>query len=119
MAEYARKPDVKLNIDTKLEDRANLILSKGSIKDDLIDFEKKIKQYIAGNKSSKAKDWTGDDALIKYPELKNIRNRHFHFSSKPGMGYSPNFTFDIAAGKTRRTRYEYNDSEDSWVRHEN
>jgi len=116
MAKYARGKDVKLNVDGKLDDRADLILGK---EPDLVRFEKEIEKYMDGNKNSKAKDWTCDEEQIRDPKLKDIRkdlkairNRHFHFSSKPGMGYSPNFYFDHAAGKYRRTRYEYNDNQD-------
>ena len=109
MAKAASDTGVKLSIDPELEKRANIILSK---EDDLVKFEEKINAYIKCNKKSKAKDWTSEDAMVKYPELKAIRNRHFHFSSKPGMGYSPNFSYDYAAGKYRRTRYEYIDNED-------
>ena len=102
MAEYARKPEVKLKIDDKLEDRANKILGADT---NLSAFEQKIKSYIANNKDSKPEDWIGDEALIKYPELKAIRHAHFHFSaSKTSVGYAPNFELDKSSGKNRRRR---------------
>ncbi len=104
MAEYARKPEVKLMISAKLERRANTILAPEK---DLRELEGIIRNYIASNKNSKAKDWIDDKAPLNNEALKAIRNRYFHFSSKPGMGYNPRFVYDFVANKYRRRRFVY------------
>lgn len=105
MAEYARKPDVSLKISGKLERRANRILASET---DLQTLEGKIQNYIANTKDSKAEDWIGDKAPLN-AVLKNldIRHKHFHFSSKPGMGYAPRIVWDKTEKKYRRIRFEY------------
>ena len=104
MAKYARDPSVKLKLNSKLERRANRILEPEA---DLIELESIIEKYIASSKNSTAEDWIGDNAKLNNSKLKKIRNRHFHFSSKPGIGYSPNFEWDEAAWKFRRIRFVY------------
>jgi hypothetical protein len=104
MAEYARKPEVSLKINAKLEDRANTILAP---EPDLQELEGIIKNYIASTDNSKADDWIGDQEPLNTAQLKAIRNRHFHFSSKLGIGYNPRLVWDKATGQYRRTRYVY------------
>ena len=105
MARYARKPDVKLSIDAKLEERANIILKS---EEDLLKLEDKINLYIETNKNSTPEDWIGNKSLNKHPEIKEIRHRHFHFSaSKWSAGYKPNFEWDKVARQYRRRRYYY------------
>ena len=58
IAKYARNKGL-LKIDTKLEDRANIILRPEK---DLQELEGVINNYIASNKNSKAKDWIDDNA---------------------------------------------------------
>jgi len=107
MARYARKPDVKLTIDDKLEDRADVILKPET---ELKDFAEKLDDYIDSHKNtSKPEDWVGENAFKEYPELKEIRHKHFHFSaSKMSAGYKPNFEWDDAKNKFIRKRYYYN-----------
>ena len=106
MAQYASKQEIKLSISKKLERNANKILSTDS---NLNTLETEIDNYISSNKNSKASDWHGD----KLPEnitkafLKEIRNKHFHFSSKPGLGYSPNIEWNEKQKKYIRLRNEY------------
>lgn len=110
MAERARKPDVNLKINPKLEDRANLILSK---EHDLLELEETIKQYIASKKStkdSKCEDWLDEKYGLNTPQLKAIRNKHFHFSaSRMKLGYAPRLVVDEKTNlKSKRKRREYN-----------
>ncbi len=99
MAEYARKPDVNLKIDDKLEDRANIILEPEA---DLQKLEGIIKNYMVSVGDSKPDDWIGKNASLNTPELKAIRHKHFHFSaSKLGAGYKPRLK------NNRRVRYIY------------
>ena len=106
MAEYARKPDVKLKISAELEDRTNKILES---EPDLQKLEGIIRDYMASHKTnSRPGHWIDDNAPLNNAALKQIRNKHFHFSSKPGIGYSPRFEWDDAARKFRRKRYYYN-----------
>ena len=105
MAKYARGKDVKLIINSKLEDRANTILKPER---DLRDLEEKIIAYIDSKCESKPEHWMGFDALTKYPELKSIRHRHFHFSaSKWSAGYNPRFEWDKGTKTYKRKRYYY------------
>jgi hypothetical protein len=116
MADYARKPDVKLKIDSKLEVRANRILRD---EQDLKNLEEIIVKYIAANKNnSKPEDWKPEDwkpdeqvgkkTAIDRDVLKAIRYRHFHFSaSKWSAGYKPNFKWDEATQKYKRIREYY------------
>ncbi len=104
MAEYARKPDVNLKINSKLEDRADIILE---LEADLQKLEGIIKDYIANTSESKANDWIGEQAPLNTKELRDIRNKHFHFSSKPGMGYKPRMVRDRETREKRRIRYVY------------
>jgi hypothetical protein len=106
MAKYARKPDVKLKIDAKLEDRANTILKH---EDDLKELEAVIEGYMKAKKNdSKPEDWLGDNPPIEISKLKEIRHRHFHFSaSKWSMGYKPRFEWDSARKRYKRVRYYY------------
>jgi hypothetical protein len=116
MADYARKPDVKLKIDLKLEERANRILRD---EQDLRDLEAIIIKYMAANKNnSKPEDWKPEDwkpevqvgkkAVIDRDVLKAIRHRHFHFSaSKWSAGYKPHFELDEATQKYKRIREYY------------
>ena len=104
MAKYARDKEVKLKINVKLEDRANTILEP---EEDLKNLEGIINGYIASNKNSKPGDWINDDAPLNTAQLKKIRNKHFHFSSKPGAGYAPRIVKDKATKKYRRIRYVY------------
>ncbi len=94
MADYATNGFVKLLISPKLYRRANKVLSKHP---DLLKLESRINYYvtISGRKNSKAEDWLND------PTIKPYRNRHFHFSSKVGIGYSARFS------KGKRKRYVY------------
>lgn len=107
MARFARDPEVKLKIRGKLERNADRILEP---ENDLKDLAKKIDAYIASHKNnSKPEDWTGEEALKEYPELKKIRNKHFHFSaSSMGIGFSPNIKWDKDKKKYVRKRYYYN-----------
>ncbi|MFK5948894.1 MAG: hypothetical protein QM500_09030 [Methylococcales bacterium] len=122
MAKFSRGEGVKLEIDSKLEDRADIILSTDS---DLGELEKIIEQYISSNKNnSKPEDWKPEDwapidwklkdkegkkAKIKIDLLKKIRHNHFHFSaSKLSAGYKPNFEWDDNNNKYVRKRYYYN-----------
>ena len=105
MAKYARKPEVKLKINSELEKRADIILES---EEDLKKLEGIINDYIASNKNSNPEDWIGDSAALNNEELKKIRHRHFHFSaSKWSAGYKPRFEWDRAAWKFRRKRYYY------------
>lgn len=104
MAEYARKPEVKLTISPKLEKRANIVLSR---EPDLLALEERIKNYIAGARDSKAEDWIGEGAALNDAKLKLIRNKHFHFSARPGLGYSPRFQWNKQLRQYRRTRFVY------------
>ena len=104
MAEYARKPEVKLKVSEKLEDRAQIILKH---EDDLKDLEEKIRSYMSSTKHSKAEDWIAENEPRNNSQLKRIRHKHFHFSAKPGVGYSPRFVWDETAWKFRRERYIY------------
>ena len=95
MAEFAKDPEININIDIKLEKRANTILDA---EPDLLMLEGKIKSYVGakkGSKDSAPADWLNDASLF------DIRHRHLHFSAKVGIGYSPRFS------KGKRTRYEY------------
>jgi hypothetical protein len=99
MAEYARKPEIKLKIDSKLEDRVNKILEPEA---DLQKLESVIKNYVASAGNSMPDDWIGDTAALNTNELKAIRHKHFHFfASKLGAGYKPRIV------KSRRVRYIY------------
>ena len=104
MAEYARKSDVRLKISTELEKRAQIILEPEK---ELQQLEEKIRSYMSSTKHSKAEDWIAEKEPRNSPELKKIRHKHFHFSAKPGAGYSPRFVWDEAAWKYRRERYIY------------
>ncbi len=107
MAKAARKPDVKIIIDTKLEDRADIIIKTD---DNLVELEKKIDTYITSHRNnSKPEDWlTPTDKTVDKLLKENIRNRHFHFSaSKMSVGYSPNFEYDNTAKKYVRRRFYY------------
>jgi len=115
MAKYARKPEVKLSIDAKLEDRAKIILGTDT---KLKKLEAMIIEYIRNNKNSKASDWHGTNGkppkgIGKWPPgtnkdfLKIMRHEHFHFSSKPGLGYSPNIEWNEVEKKYIRIRFEY------------
>jgi len=105
MAQHAREPDVKLKIDEKLEDRAQIILKPEK---DLQELEGVIQNYIATSHHSKPGDWIEDNARLNNEKLKAIRHRHFHFSaSKMSMGYAPRFEWDAGAWKFRRRRYYY------------
>ena len=103
MAKYARENGM-LKISAELENRDEIILKPET---DLQELEGVINNYIASNKNSKAKDWIDDNTALNTAKLKAIRHRHFHFSSKPGMGYSPRFIFDHIANKYRRRRFVY------------
>lgn len=122
MAKFSRGEGVKLVIDSKLEDRADIILSTD---EDLGELEKIIEQYISSNKNnSKPEDWKPEDwlpidwklkdkvgkkAKIEIDLLKKIRHNHFHFSaSKLSTGYKPNFEWDENKNKYVRKRYYYN-----------
>lgn len=104
MAEYVRKPEVKLQINPELEKRANRILND---EPDLQELEKEIKSYIASTKNSQAEDWIGERSARNVKALKDIRHKHFHFSAKPGAGYSPRFEWDKQAKDYRRRRFIY------------
>ena len=110
MAERARKLDVNIKISAKLERRANLILSN---EHDLLELEETIKKYIASKKAtkdSKAEDWLDEKYGLNTPQLKAIRNKHFHFSaSRMELGYAPRLVVDQRTQlKFKRERYEYN-----------
>jgi len=95
MADFAKDPEININIDSKLEKRANTTLNA---EPDLLILEGRIKSYVAakkGLKDSKPADWLEDLSLC------DIRHKHLHFSAKVGVGYSPRFS------KGKRTRYEY------------
>ena len=102
MAKYARDKDVKLKLNSKLNDRAGIILKPHK---DLAKLEKKIKQYIKdkkGNGISQAKDWNDEkEVLNKYIFDNNFRHNHFNFSSKVAFGYFPRIK------KGKRLRYVY------------
>ncbi len=106
MAGRARKPDVKLKISPELEKRANRILKDES---DLKKLETTIKNYMAstGPGNSKPGDWIDDGAKLNTPELKAIRNKHFHFSSMVSIGLHPRFEYDDKVKRERRRRYYY------------
>ncbi len=105
MAEYSRKPEVKLQINEKLEDRAEIILNP---EPDLQKLEGIIRNYIANTANSKAEDWIGENASLNNAEMKNIRHKHFHFSaSKPKAGYKPRIVWDKTSRQYRRRRYIY------------
>lgn len=119
MAKRAREPDVGLKIDSKFEDRADIILGSEG---DLIELEVIIEKYITNNKnSSKPEDWkpedwgdsvdTGKKAKISRDFFKKIRHKHFHFSaSKTTVGYKANFEEardKEDKKKTVRKRYYY------------
>ena len=106
MAKYTRNPEVNLSISKKLERNAIKTLSTDS---KLNTLESEINKYIASNKNSKASDWHGDElpGNISKDFLKEIRNNHLHFSSKPGLGYSPNIEWDEKQKKYIRLRLEY------------
>jgi len=102
MAEYSRDKNVNLELNDKLNRRANIILKPHN---ELSDLENEIHQYITekkGNGLSKAKDWLNENTRWNQFIVKNrIRNKHFNFSAHPGIGYSPR----IKNGN--RTRYVY------------
>lgn len=106
MAEYVRKEGLKIR--SELETRADKILSK---EPDLYGtegcLEEKIKQYIASTKNSRAEDWMGERSPRNVKALKDIRHKHFHFSAKPGVGYSPRFEWDKQVKDHRRRRFVY------------
>ncbi len=105
MAEYARCPEVKLVINTELEDRTQIILEP---EPDLQELEYIIREYMASTQNSKPGDWIDDHSPLNSPFLKGIRNRHFNFSaSKMSVGYGPRIEWDSAARKYRRRRYYY------------
>jgi len=115
MAKYARKPEVKLTISNKLERRAKKILATDP---KLKKLENLITEYVRNNKNSKASDWHRRNGkppkgVGKWPSgtdknfLKKIRHEHFHFSSKPGLGYSPNIEWNEDEKKYIRVRFEY------------
>lgn len=91
MAKFARENGIK--IDSKLEKKANIILSK---EPDLLRLESRINSYIGsvGN-NSKPEDWLNDKGI------KNIRHDHLHMSCKMAIGYNPRFK------KGKRLRYYY------------
>jgi len=108
MAKRARKPDVKLKINAKLEKRANKILETDADTSNLKKLEDIINNYVDTNKNSKPDDWLGDNPPLDKERLKEIRHKHFHFSaSKWSAGYKPRFEWDEAAWKFRRRRYYY------------
>ncbi|MES2675396.1 MAG: DUF2235 domain-containing protein [Pseudomonadota bacterium] len=95
MAEFAKDPEININFNEKLEDKANIILKA---EPDLQILESKILSYVGakkGSKDSKPADWLNDASLF------DIRHKHLHFSAKVGVGYSPRFSKGV------RTRYEY------------
>jgi len=102
MAKYSRDENVNLELNVKLDRRANIILKPY---DELSDLENKIHQYISekkGNGLSKAEDWLSENSSWnKFIITNKIRNKHFNFSAHPGWGYSPR----IKNGN--RTRYVY------------
>ena len=102
MAKYIRGSEVKLKLNTELNDRAEIILATSS---DLKDLEGKIKDYmekVKGNGISKAEDWLAEKTeWNKYLVANKIRNKHFNFSSYTELGYSPSII------KGKRTRYVY------------
>ena len=104
MADYATKPEVNLKISSKLKRRANIILKPES---DLLELEQKILTYMASTSNSKAEDWIDDNAKLNNQFLKDIRNKHFHFSAKPGLGYAPRIVKNKKYGEKRRTRHIY------------
>ncbi len=114
MADYARKPDVKLKINPELEVRANRILRD---EQDLKDLEEIIVKYIAAHKNNPTPEdrkpdvQIGKKAAIDRDVLKAIRYRHFHFSaSNWSAGYKPHFEWDEAAQKYTKRIREYYDA---------
>ena len=91
MAKFARENKIEIN--PKLDDNANVILSK---EPDLLRLESRINSYIGsvGN-NSKPEDWLSDKGI------KNIRHDHLHMSCKMAIGYNPRFK------KGKRLRYYY------------
>lgn len=110
MAKFAAESGILF--DTKLVERANLILSR---EPDLLSLEKSIDSYIAkmGDGKSQAKDWLEDGHLHhkceKYP-LKHIRHDHLHMAAETrvltqtNFGYTPRFT--LITGKRERYYYD-------------
>ena len=102
MAKYARDKDVKLKLNSKLNDRAGIILKPHK---DLARLEKKIKRYITdkkGNGISQAKDWIDEKEILnKYIIENDFRHNHFNFSSKVAFGYFPRIK------KGKRLRYVF------------
>ncbi|MDF3011959.1 MAG: hypothetical protein K0Q78_163 [Cellvibrio sp.] len=91
MAKFARENKIEIN--PKLEDKANIILNK---EPDLLRLESRINSYIGsvGN-NSKPEDWLNDKGI------KHIRHDHLHMSCKMAIGYNPRFK------KGKRLRYYY------------
>ena len=85
MAEYV-KNEPKLVIKPKMEERANTVIDIC----ELTDLESVIKKYIGGKPTkSHPNDWLEDGELNT--ELKKYRHKHFNFSSRRGIGFSPRF----------------------------
>ncbi len=110
MAKFAAESGILF--DTKLVERANLILSR---EPDLLSLEKSIDSYIAkmGDGKSQANDWLEDPHLHhkceKYP-IKHIRHDHLHMAAETtaltqtNFGYTPRFT--LITGKRERYYYD-------------
>jgi Uncharacterized alpha/beta hydrolase domain (DUF2235) len=92
MARLAQQHGVKIKSD--LEKTATLILSKEA--DNALDeLEVKINNHVnSKTTTSSPAYWLTD------PAMNPIRKKHFNFSSKTGMGYSPRFV------DGKRSRYE-------------
>ena len=106
MAKFTR--EAKLEIDSKLDERANIILKK---EPDLEELENDIQKYLNSAINSGAEDWIGENAELNNDKLKAIRHKHFNFSAKVGIGYYPRMVWDDSSGtdvqkKKMRKRYE-------------
>jgi len=92
MADFARGNEGKLSINTKLEDRADLVIEQSGLKK----LEALIKDYIGSTSHSKPDDWLNNEMITKY------RNEHFHFSATSGAANGPR----IKKGKRKRFIYD-------------
>jgi Uncharacterized alpha/beta hydrolase domain (DUF2235) len=103
MMKYSREHGVKIR--EKLDNRAKIVLDA---EPELVNLEKDIEAYIAkkGNTGSKPDDWLNmKEAITHCENIKNIRNRHMHMSSR--LEWPVDFGFTPRFEKNIRKRFYY------------
>jgi len=91
MADFSRK-DGELSIDSKLEDRANMVIKQSKLKR----LEKLVKESVVSKASAKPHYW------LKNKKIKEYRNEHLHFSATSGAANGPR----IKKGQRKRFIYD-------------